>query len=270
MAHRLLTFAIMPTTTTPPRGSLPTRRLAVAVAITITTATADATAITTAIALAACGGTAASSVDDSADSGNATSTPDGSLDANAHPNPNADASSSPDASSTPDAHLLHAPATHRPTALECSHSRGAGDFDPTLAFAACHSDAECISGTNGRCLSSKGGAQTNTCSYDSCFTDAECGGSTKVCTCRESGSAANRCAGGNCTIDADCGAGGYCSPSVDPDKTNYGLTGWWCHTAADSCADDTDCTSATNTNAKCTFDPKTAHWACSSTLFLPP
>ncbi|MDB4933488.1 MAG: hypothetical protein JWP87_460 [Labilithrix sp.] len=210
---------------------------------------------------AACGGTATSISD-------ADASPDAAS-ANAPDASSAD-SSSPDASTDAAKITTHAPAVHRPAPVSCTHTRGAGDFDVTLQFAACKSDAECINGDNGRCLSSKGGAQTNTCSYDTCFDDSACSG--KVCTCRESpaSNAANRCSAGNCTIDANCGAGGYCSPSVDPDKTNYGITGWWCHTRKDTCADDADCTSSTNTNAKCAYDPSSAHWACSSTLFLPP
>ena len=105
--------------------------------------------------------------------------------------------------------LGRVPAVHRAAAVECSHVRGAGNFDPTLMFAACKSDAECA-------------------------------------------------------------GGGYCSPSVDPDKTNYGITGWWCHTAADSCIDDADCATDGGPVAKCAYDPGNTHWSCSSQEFLPP
>ncbi|MEA2751273.1 MAG: hypothetical protein QOI41_5416, partial [Myxococcales bacterium] len=125
---------------------------------------------------------------------------------------------------------------------------------------------DCTTGTNGRCLKTKVAARNNYCSYDTCFTDAECGG--QVCTCRELPNDANRCQAGNCKVDADCGAGGYCSPSADPDKTNFGTTGWWCHTASDECSDDTDCKGANP--AKCVYDPTLTHWTCSSMLFLPP
>ena len=187
-------------------------------------------------------------------------------------------SSSSDASGSADSgkdasdsggNLGRVPAVHRAAAVECSHVRGAGNFDPTLMFAACKSDAECTTGTNGRCLGSMGGAQTNSCSYDGCFLDSECSGN--VCTCREAGgSSANHCSTGNCRIDAECAGGGYCSPSVDPDKTNYGITGWWCHTAADSCIDDADCATDGGPIAKCAYDPGNTHWSCSSQEFLPP
>ena len=121
-------------------------------------------------------------------------------------------------------------------------------------------------GADGRCLTTKVAARLNYCSYDTCFTDADCGG--KVCTCRESPSDANSCQAGNCKLDADCGPGGYCSPSADPDKTNFGTTGWWCHTAADACIDDTDCNSSKH--EKCVYDPMLTHWTCSNQAFLPP
>jgi hypothetical protein len=161
--------------------------------------------------------------------------------------------------------FTHVPAIHRATAVACSHDRGPGDFDPQIMNASCESDAECTMGTNGRCLTTKVAARLNYCSYDTCFTDADCGGT--VCTCREFPNDANRCQSGNCKVDADCGAGGYCSPSADPDKTNFGTTGWWCHTATDACADDTDCT---GNGEKCVYDPTLSHWTCSSKAFLPP
>lgn len=145
--------------------------------------------------------------------------------------------------------MADVPAVHRAVAAGCSHVRGAGNFDPTLMFASSKSDAACTAGTIGRCLGSMGGAQTNRCSYDGCFLDSECSG--KFCTCRARGGIrANRCSSGNCTTDASCSAGGCCSPSVDPDKTNYGITGWWCRTAKDACTGDTDCATAVSSTKK--------------------
>jgi hypothetical protein len=229
-----------------------------------------------AVPLAAVAAFAAFAVSASACSGGSSLTDTGDADATAagEGGSTTDASGAVDGSKGADAsdsggNLGRVPAVHRAAAAECTHVRGAGNFDPTLMFADCKSDAECTTGTNGRCLSSMGGAQTNTCSYDGCFLDSECSG--KVCTCREPGGiAANRCSQGNCTVDATCGVGGYCSPSVDPDKTNYGITGWWCHTAADSCIDDADCATDGGPSAKCAYDPKATHWSCSSEQFLPP
>lgn len=218
--------------------------------------------------VAACGGSTASGVND-ADSGTL-----GNGNGNGNGNGGGSSGGSADASSGGvDGALVdggkkvlgHAPAVHRATAAACSHDRGPGDFDTMIMSAQCSSDAECTAGADGRCLSTKVAARNNYCSYDTCFTDADCGG--KVCTCREFPNDANRCDSGNCKVDADCGAGGYCSPSADPDRTNFGSTGWWCHTATDTCTDATDCTGA---GEKCVYDPALSHFTCSSKAFLPP
>ena len=77
-------------------------------------------------------------------------------------------------------------------------------------------------------------------------------------------------AAGNCTVDADCGPGGYCSPSVDFDKTNFGVTGYFCHTASDGCKNDSECLTNSTPNAKCAYDKTSATWKCSAAQFLPP
>lgn len=160
------------------------------------------------------------------------------------------------------------PTNHRASATPCSHDRGVGTADPQIMNPDCAKDADCTTGTNGRCLVTTVAAHLNYCSYDTCFADTDCGG-IKVCTCREFPSDANRCAPGNCKVDADCGPKGYCSPSVDFDKTNFGVTGYWCHTAADECANDSDCTDS-NGHGKCAYNTQSATWKCSSALFLPP
>lgn len=218
-------------------------------------------------ALVACGGSTVSGIDTGADAGTGTGTGTGSESGSSTKRSTDDATndggSSTDASKT----IAREPLNHRATAVACSHVRGPGDAQPIMG-AMCHADADCTAGTNGRCLATKVAARTNSCSYDTCFVDADCGG--KVCTCRESANDANRCEPGNCKLDADCGTGGYCSPSVDFDKTNFGFTGWWCHTKSDACVDDRDCPAMKKPNGKCAYDPKTSHWACSDALFLPP
>ncbi len=215
--------------------------------------------------LAACGGGTASGVHDTdgGGTGNGSSGSSGTSGGTGDGGTGGSDASKSDGGKT----ITHAPAIHRATAAACSHDRGPGDFDTQNMNAMCASDAECTSGDNGRCLATKVAARTNYCSYDACFTDADCGNS-KVCTCREFASDANRCDPGNCKVDADCGAGGYCSPSADPDKTNFGSTGWWCHTKLDECVDDTDCVA--QSGAKCVYDPAVSHFTCSSKMFLPP
>lgn len=160
------------------------------------------------------------------------------------------------------------PAVHRASADACSHDRGPGDFDPLLTNAPCQSDTECTMGENGRCLTTKTAPRTNYCSYDTCFSDADCGG--KVCTCRESPNDANRCDPGNCRVDADCGAGSYCSPSEDANQPNHypqtktAITGWWCKRVPpdwQSCADDGECY-YDGFRGKCAYDTKVSHWTC--------
>lgn len=60
------------------------------------------------------------------------------------------------------------------------------------------------------------------------------------------------CMPGNCRVDSDCeSGGGYCSPSQNAGlfvcsdgcsgTCGGGLTGYYCHTAADECVNDCDC-----------------------------
>ena len=224
--------------------------------------------------LAACGGSTTSGVNDGdagglgsgTGNGNGSGNGSGSGSGTGSSGGSSDASSGGADGAFDGGRVTHVPAVHRATAVACSHDRGPGTADPQIMGAQCSTDAECTAGADGRCLVTTVAAHLNYCSYDTCFTDADCGG--KVCTCRESPSDANTCEAGNCKLDSDCGAGGYCSPSADPDKTNFGTTGWWCHTATDACTDDTDCDSSKH--EKCVYDPTLTHWTCSSQAFLPP
>jgi hypothetical protein len=161
------------------------------------------------------------------------------------------------------------PEVHRPASVACPTERGPGSFDPQLAFAECTADEDCTGGDNGRCMMSQGGALTNRCTYDACFTDGDCP-AAHVCRCRESTSDANACVAGDCVTDADCGAGGYCSPSKAPDQVNYGISGYYCHSPADECLDDADCPDENGATAYCVYDDELTHWRCSSQGFYPP
>ena len=209
--------------------------------------------------VAACGGATSSDIPGAASDLDAAGGGDGRT--------SGDASSGgelPDAGKT-----AHVPAVHRPTPAACAQQRGPGNANANIPFGACKTDAECTEGKNGRCNHSTFGAQTNNCSYDTCFDDSEC--KANVCTCREDASVTNRCTDvGNCKVDADCGPSGYCSPSVAFDKINVGVAGYYCHTAKDVCVDDADCRQENLGQAKCAFDPAAARWACSTMAFLPP
>lgn len=161
-----------------------------------------------------------------------------------------------------------APRVHRAVAMDCTHERAAGDAMAGEPSESCSADADCAAGINGRCLTTRGGAVFNYCSYDACFADTECTGGS-VCRCREAPNDANVCTVGNCVVDADCGVGGFCSPSVAHDRINLGVVGYYCHTASDLCLDDEDCR-ADGGLAKCTWFPDDARFACSNEGFFPP
>lgn len=72
--------------------------------------------------------------------------------------------------------------------------------------------------------------------------------------------AGNTCVPGNCRVDADCGSGGYCSPSDAPMSCGA-LGGYYCHTAADQCIDDTDCPSSQGPQV-CAYSTSTGRWEC--------
>jgi hypothetical protein len=188
------------------------------------------------------------------------------------------------ASSTRDVDSSHEiPVNHGATDMACPKERALGmlpacTWDCYDAGFMCLVDSDCTMGTNGRCLppdSSPGVNFTITpdyeakCSYDECFTDSDCPPS-EPCICRASttDSTPNVCvSGSNCRVDADCGPGGYCSPSAYASGSLVSCSNlsvaYFCHTAADTCANDTDCTGA----GTCGYDTAAGHWSCCS---IPP
>jgi hypothetical protein len=178
------------------------------------------------------------------------------------------------------------PLYHRATHATCPSQRGAGTpgvmevgtpgfppcpTPPPPTTVCCSSDSQCDGGANGRCTSSDGRPPPqNQCTYDECFTDSNCPSGTP-CICRSSPTEnmANVCVtGGNCVVDSDCGSGGYCSPSPllnscdDPGP-------YYCHTATDTCVDDSDCFIDGGAAFFCAYEPSARHWACSE-WFCPP
>ncbi|MFI5300410.1 MAG: hypothetical protein ACHREM_20165 [Polyangiales bacterium] len=127
----------------------------------------------------------------------------------------------------------------------------------------CAKDADCTSGINGRCLVPLPAGLR--CSYDDCFVDDDCSGVPgSVCACREGGgNGPNTCTLGTCRIDADCGSGGYCSPSPTPCTSGYGVAGYFCKTAGDSCQTNTDCVVGLHASESlCAFDATVGMWTC--------
>jgi hypothetical protein len=127
----------------------------------------------------------------------------------------------------------------------------------------CTSDGQCTAGTNGRCVEAGGGVISCACTYDTCTHDTDCGSLT-ACACHGSpytNGQGNRCVPGNCRVDADCGPGAYCSPAWDPNGCGS-LGGYYCHTSADQCVDDSDCTGSPAGPAVCTYSATTHRWEC--------
>jgi hypothetical protein len=160
------------------------------------------------------------------------------------------------------------PTYHRPDDSQCSQPAAAGDCTISGGTLTCHSDAECTTGTNGRCIESGGGAITCLCTYDTCTHDTDCP-TGDLCACHGSaftGGAGNTCKPGNCRVDSDCGPGGYCSPSHGTTGCG-GLTGYYCHTTADTCVDDTDC-SGSGADV-CAWSMSATHWECQQQQLCP-
>jgi len=177
-----------------------------------------------------------------------------------------------DASTVGDARI---PLYHRAAHASCPSQRGSGGPDlqqvcptpPPPTTVCCSSDAQC-DGNNGRCLNFGHAGQQ--CTYDECFTDSNCpSGAPCICRSSPTDNTANVCEpGGNCVVDSDC-SGRYCSPSPSPAEEECGGTSpylfpYYCHTAMDTCVDDSDCFVDGRGPFFCVYEPQARHWACSS------
>jgi hypothetical protein len=151
-------------------------------------------------------------------------------------------------------------ATGRPTSTPCPQSV-ASQQQP------CQSDTDCTGVSTfqgpGKCISSNG---QMLCSYDTCFSDADCGARPAVCLCQgqwrvwSAVGPGNACRSGNCRDDSDC-PGSVCSPSPAFGGSFYGWVGYYCHTPQDQCHCDADCSGA---NGYCDYNPEIAAWACAN------
>jgi hypothetical protein len=169
------------------------------------------------------------------------------------------------------------PVNHRPSDAQCSTPAPPGNCGgpyPNPDAGGCARDSDCTeAGTNGRCINRGGGpAAPCFCTYDTCILDTDCP-SGQTCAChgaRYTDARGNTCMKGNCRVDADCGARGYCSPSSNTGICGDSLAGYYCHTAADLCIDDSDCpessvgTSGTITvgNPGCVYSTTDSRWEC--------
>lgn len=154
------------------------------------------------------------------------------------------------------------PVQHRDVANACPEPRpasitdaGAPGADAGMLQGNCRTDADCTQGMSGRCMPPTGNAAGDYCTYDACVVDGDCA-SGKACVCDPRG---NRCGDSSCRTDADCNGRG-CSPSTTGGCGGASVSGYYCHTTADECIDDKDCSDA---NASvCQYDPQLSHWAC--------
>ncbi len=165
-------------------------------------------------------------------------------------------------SSTPDA-SGKVPVYHRPDDSQCSQPAPAGNCPIMGGNAMCTMDTQCTMGTNGRCIESGGGALFCLCTYDTCTHDTDCP-MNELCACHGSPffSAGNTCTAGNCRVDSDCGAQGYCSPSHGGMNCG-GLTGYYCHTASDTCVNDSDCAPGMGMGPQvCGWSSTDNRWEC--------
>jgi hypothetical protein len=163
--------------------------------------------------------------------------------------------------------------SHRAVAVACEKARGPGNPGKSEG-GMCKADADCTKGKNGRCQLRGARYRQNECTYDECFSDADCDGGKGVCGCEHDATnqgAGHYCSPGNCRVDADCGKGGFCSPSMPNCSLNgpYYPTGYFCHTKKDECTNDDDCKPPSKKGygpigTRCAWAPESARWVCSS------
>ncbi len=210
----------------------------------------------------------------------------GSLDSGADSGSSSGATGTGDASSCQPTFVEPGPGTaggaeipiyHRAEPACCPTERGpspSGQPYGTGQAAGCTSDSQCTSGVDGRCFPFEGLVGPGGCSYDQCLTDSDCpSGASCLCRSSASDSSPNICvAGGNCVLDSDCGEGGYCSPSNGCE----GPAAYYCHTAADTCINDSDCApgdaggAACASAPSCVYDSEAQHWGCTQMICCPP
>jgi len=161
---------------------------------------------------------------------------------------------------------------HRATADVCPDTREAVTPVPPECSdypeAACHSHEDCTEGPNGRCTVGVWGTQDCGCTYDECFTDADCD-EDELCGCGEAEPFANHfnnmCISAACRTDGDCEEG-YCfavpyycdAPSSQDDLW---IQGFACATADDECRNHEVCACGDEL-ARCMPESHGDPWTC--------
>jgi hypothetical protein len=173
------------------------------------------------------------------------------------PDSGSDSSVGPDAAG-------RVPTNHRPDDSQCLQPAPPGDCTGQPGpNAQCADDSQCTMGTEGRCINQNFGGPLIGCSctYDSCASDVSCPMSD-VCACHGSAysdGAGNVCVPSNCRVDSDCGPHGYCSPTAASGCAEA-TGGYYCHTSADECLDDSDCMGGIS--SVCAWSPGDNRWEC--------
>ena len=145
-------------------------------------------------------------------------------------------------------------AVGRPTIVACPESPLAENWHDAGVMT-CVSATDCPGGE--MCLKGM-------CGPDECHLDTDCS-SGFACACAAGyygGNAihGNPCVPAQCRIDADCKTpGGTCAPSFS--GRCGALSGYYCHSPADTCNTDADCCGST---PNCSYQPTLGHWACQS------
>jgi hypothetical protein len=183
-----------------------------------------------------------------------------------HPDTSPPDSSPPDTSPPPDGPPPETPTYHRPNDSQCATKPAPGDCTLMEKFT-CTTDSQCTDGgVNGRCIESNGGALDCYCTYDMCQMDTDCL-KGELCVCHGSAytdNVGNTCMPGDCRIDSDCGPDGFCSPTHGTSGCGA-VTGYYCHTAKDTCVNDSDC--GTTSFDVCAWSAAQKRWECQ--MFTP-
>jgi hypothetical protein len=107
------------------------------------------------------------------------------------------------------------------------------------------------------------------CSYQQCLTDSDCPTGTACGCANQFGGNAihtNTCVPSQCRVDSDC-EGGVCSPSSGAYCGS--LTGFYCHSAADTCETNADCCGGDGGEPEfmqCVYDTTLGHFACQAAM----
>jgi len=139
-------------------------------------------------------------------------------------------------------------------------------FAPLLVLAACLTTSNHSTPTAHRtaptaCLASAG----DSFGADECSVDSDCTGGG-VCSCagntfEYAHETRNICVPANCHTDTDCGSY-MCSPSDSSGGPFYGVQGYYCHTAHDTCTVDSECVQ-NGQQGYCMFAAEVGYWTCS-------